>query len=647
MNPGKAAPPPDDHLGRLLDALEGREIDGTSPEETIGDAVTARLLSAWSPEQVEQRLQELRRRGRGDLSSLLRALVACLPGGRAPRTGPRETQALRAMGRLVVLSRSPRQGAERFTGLVHAGIAEFNRGGIHRADRVFDLADRLLGAVRMDPALVDALRENAHSQLDLDRLRRLIERRERVPPGMLRILRVFSPEALVDRFGQEPRRPRRELLLRLLEAHGAGGRAVARARLFQALDGPGDPSTAARLVHLLRRLPASAEDGRTVEHEVRSVARLLAPHGPPALVHEALAYLGRAPRASAGEALVLFLRELEGMAGAAGACAPRRHRLIATLDRAAQALARTGATACWAALVRHGLSLDPHLGDAARRLAFLGAHDLGRAPDLALRMVAAIHERLPRGLFTPVPATESPRVLQIMAALSATRMPEVLELFEFLAARFPLQEVGAEAERSLAAFDAQPTAEAATASLSGDLRLFGLPVLLQNLADGRVTGVLTLGDTARPAARIVLDQGRLHSVRVGAKSGAAGLYQLLQRPFSGRFRFLHRQGVVTWGGEAPAPLALPELILEGLRRCDELPRLASRVPDDAAFEATGRPPTVADEWDIDLVTRLWERAIEGASPLACEETLGVDAWQVRRCLAQWLEDASLAPQSRQ
>jgi hypothetical protein len=54
---------------------------------------------------------------------------------------------------------------------------------------------------------------------------------------------------------------------------------------------------------------------------------------------------------------------------------------------------------------------------------------------------------------------------------------------------------------------------------------------------------------------------------------------------------------------------------------------------------------VATEWDIDLVTRLWERASEGASPLACEEALGVDAWQVRRCLAHWLEDASLLPRA--
>ena len=37
------------------------------------------------------------------------------------------------------------------------------------------------------------------------------------------------------------------------------------------------------------------------------------------------------------------------------------------------------------------------------------------------------------------------------------------------------------------------------------------------------------------------------------------------------------------------------------------------------------------------------RATGGASPLDCEEALGVDAWEVRRCLVHWLEDASLLP----
>ena len=635
------------HLGRLLDGLEGRRISAASADEKVGDAVTALVLSAARPRELDERLRELPRLGcPGDFASVLQILVERLPNHDAQPAGRQASDALRAMGRLVLLSRDPRQRAERLCALVLAAIAEFNRGGIARAGRVFDLAQRLLAQGRLDLALVEPLRVNGHRQIDLERLRRLIESRQPLPGGMLRFFPVFAPEALVDRLGRESRRERRELLLRLLEAHGAPARAVARDRLLRARPGEGDPVVVAGLVRLLRSLPRDAGDGRALDDEVRAVARLLAPQAPPPVVGQALAYLGRASdRPAAGTALVLFLRELEGsvhpFAGGAGG-----DRVMAALDQTAAALAGQGSRDSWAALVEHGLRTEPWLGDTLSRLLPLGAHDLGATPDLAGRMIEAVKECLPPGFLTPLPAAHSPRVLRIVGALRSSPMPEVRELLRFLAARFPLQEVGAQAARTLEAFDARRAAPASTTSLSGDLRVFGLPLLLQNLADWAVTGVLILGDTARPAAAtFAFEKGRLRGVRVGAAVGAPAVYKLLQRPFEGRFSFQHRSGSVSWAGESAGPLSVPELILEGLRRCDELPRLASRVPDDATFEATGQAPTVANEWDIDLVTSLWERAVGGASPLACEEALGVDSWQVRRCLAHWLEDASLLSRS--
>jgi hypothetical protein len=634
-----------DHLSRLLDGLEGREPSGSSSDETLGAAIAALVLSASDAVQLEEGLSELRRKGRtGDVTSVLRTLVEWLPSCRMPRAFPRETKALRAIGGLVALSRDPRQAAERFSALVHVAIAEFNRGGMVRAERVFDLAERMLATGPLDPALVEPLRASAHRQLDLERLRRLFTTGQRLPPGMLRFFRVFAPETLVDRFCREPRRERGELVLSLLEAHGPRSRAIARERLLGARGNEDDPSRIGRLVHLLRRLPRPPDDGRDIDEEVRAVARLLAPEGPPSLVNEALVYLGRAAHPGAERALVLFLRELEGMLLESVPCGDRGDRLTTVLDRTAVALARQGSSACRAALVAHGLRTEAALGDTAARLAPLGVLDLGATPDLAGRLIDAANACLPPGLLTPLPARQSPLVLRIVAALRATRMPEVRELFHFLALRFPLQVVGVEAARALESFDAQRTPPASHASLAGDLQVFGLPVLLQNLADGGVTGVLTLGEAARPpAATFVFEKGRLRSVRVGATVGPPAVYQLLQRPCAGRFTFLDRQGAGAWGGEPAQALAVHELILEGLRRCDELQLLARRVPDDAAFEATGRPPSVADAWDIDLVIRLWERATEGESPRSCEEALGVDAWQVRRCLAHWLEDASLHP----
>ena len=642
-SPATPLPPkPATALVGLLDALEGRDLPGRSPDEALGDAITELVISATEPHALELGLAELRRRGRiGDLGSLLRALVACLPGRPATHARARPTPALRAMGRLVVLARDERQAAERFSAMIHAAIAEFNRGGIGRAGRIFDLAERLLGARRLDPRRVALLRASAHRQLDLERLRRLLGSPRQLPPALLRFFRVFEPELLLDCLARE-RGTRSELLLRLLEAHGPPARAIARRRLLGPRAHDADAPTLASLLLLLRRLAPGAAEPRELDEEVAAVAGLLTPEAPPLIVSEALTHLAHVAHPSAERALTLFLRELEGLLCETGSRGARRLRLVAALDETAAALARLGSSACRAALVAHGLRTEPVLGDCAARLGPLGAVDLGTTPELAGRLLDAVAESLPAGPLATLPPERERRLLRLAAALRTTLMPEVRELYQFLAARFPLRALGQQAARTLEAFDAQRTPLAASTSLSGDLRLFGLPALLQILADGGVTGVLTLGDACGPAVpTFVFEKGRLRSVRVGAAVGPGAVYQLLQRPFSGRFSFQHRQRVPSFNGERQRALGVHELILEGLRRCDELQRLAMRVPDDAAFEATGRPPSVANEWDIDLVTRLWERASAGASARDCEEALGADAWEVRRCLAHWLEDASL------
>jgi hypothetical protein len=639
--------PSADHLGRLLDGLEGSRTVAPSADVQLGDALAALVLSAPGPRQLDERLRELGRpRGTGDVASVLPVLVTCLPNHGVGASSPRETSTLRAISRLVLLCHEPAQRTERLSALVRAAIAEFNRGGAERAGRVFDLALRLLAEGRLDGTLVEPLRVNGHRHLDLERLRRLIESRRPLPGSLLRFFQVFAPEALFDRVGREPRRGRRELLLGLLEAHGAPARALARERLLRLRGEEADPLVVASLVRLLRRLPRDVGEGPVLDHEVRAVAHLLTPRARPSVVGEALLYLGHTPDHPAAEAaLVLFLGRLEDeihplVGGASG------DRVMTALDQTAAALAEHGSRGSREALVEHGLRKEPWLGDPPSRLLSLGSCDLSATPELACRMIEAVRDCLPPGFLTALPATQAPRVLRIVGALRSTPMPEVRELLRFLAARFPLQAVGAEAARTLEAFDTRRTAPVPSASLWGDTRIFGLPALLQNLADGGVTGVLLLGDTARPsAATFVFEKGRLRGVRAGESVGAPAVYRLLQRPFDGHFTFLHRPGVVSWTGQSTGALDMSELILEGLRRSDELPRLTRRVPDDAIFEATGRPPTVADEWDIDVVTSLWERATGGASPLACEEALGVDAWQVRRCLAHWVEDASLLPRS--
>jgi hypothetical protein len=173
--------------------------------------------------------------------------------------------------------------------------------------------------------------------------------------------------------------------------------------------------------------------------------------------------------------------------------------------------------------------------------------------------------------------------------------------------------------------------------------VFGLPTVLQNLADSRVTGTLTLlGSRGESVATLIIEHGRIASARRGPLSGTEAVYQLLERPFAGTFAFTHRAGASPSRPANPVGFAVTEAVLEGMCRHDELRRAALLVPDDASLEATGRPPTaVPGENDIDLVTSLWEKASAGASPEGCEEALRVDSFRVRRGLVHWLGEGAL------
>ena len=47
------------------------------------------------------------------------------------------------------------------------------------------------------------------------------------------------------------------------------------------------------------------------------------------------------------------------------------------------------------------------------------------------------------------------------------------------------------------------------------------------------------------------------------------------------------------------------------------------------------------EEDIDLVISLWEKVVAGTTPEQCERALAADAYRVRRCLVDWVEDGAL------
>lgn len=100
--------------------------------------------------------------------------------------------------------------------------------------------------------------------------------------------------------------------------------------------------------------------------------------------------------------------------------------------------------------------------------------------------------------------------------------------------------------------------------LTGEMRGFGLPELLQVLGQGKKTGVLTLyGGVAE--GTLTLYNGRLVAARVGAVSGEEAFFALL-RNLEGRFSFV------------ASPLEQP----------DQRPSVAMRPLEVLLLDATSR-----------------------------------------------------------
>jgi hypothetical protein len=180
-------------------------------------------------------------------------------------------------------------------------------------------------------------------------------------------------------------------------------------------------------------------------------------------------------------------------------------------------------------------------------------------------------------------------------------------------------------------------------TLSGNLALFGLPNVLQNLSDTRMTGAVKIFDAdGGEKAEIRLAEGNLVSASLGELKDDTAIYQLLERPVEGRFVFVNEES----DGDLPSPsssMAMTNLLLEGMRRYDEFNRALALVPDDAKFKSTGKKPSdVKEDADPKLAKAVWSQAIRGVTPIALEKEIKIDSFRVRRLFEHWVTEGSLA-----
>ena len=316
------------------------------------------------------------------------------------------------------------------------------------------------------------------------------------------------------------------------------------------------------------------------------------------------------------------------------------------LDSTAKSLARMGLPEARRTLVAHGLKRKSELGYTLERLTWLADQDMSKEPDLVDRLVREIRAELPKKVFglTLKTGRKEYVVDSLIKTLSSTPAPAVKSLLTEMTRDYTGQPFVGTAERMLERLAAPEAAgRPAAPTLSGDLELFGLPNLLQNLADSQIDGELRVYDKAGEiATRIWLNEGRVLGATGGRLNGEVAVLELLEDPHPGRFELAESEEKIPPEARTKEPMSIQSLLFEGIRRYDEFKRAASVVPDDATYRPAGGQPTLPEgETDAALFKEVWGLASAGKSPAECEAALPVDRYRIRCMFEHWQAEGVL------
>ncbi|GMU66034.1 MAG: hypothetical protein AMXMBFR36_23080 [Acidobacteriota bacterium] len=582
-------------------------------------------------------------------TGIFRAFAAAVPDQLAPAGAASTSPPVEALHRIVAVEQDRAKAATRWEQMVREAIGHFNEGAISRAVTLLELAARLVAEGEVSGETAARAREAAHLGLSRERLMEAA-----LDPAQRALLRKvldhfpgLAPKRLVDQIAVEGDRRARRLLLALLEVSGPAARAVVLSALEAShagrVRGHDNWYLPRNLLYLLNRMPRPVD--AEVDWELRVTTTYTALHLPVQLVREAAMFVAGLPTPAAGTLLVERMRELEKILveGREGEVAvPQLWRVANAL---ASALARAGTSEARLALVDHALSFHPRLGDTSARLADLAGEDLSGQPEVVAALLETLGTLAPARVLGVLAARNEKAVERIVRTLATTRTPEARRGLEDLATRFPDREFGKLAARAVrpeiglapdpdARVEPGPREEPA---LAGDLRFFSLPHLVQSLQQIQASGQVRLrGENGNVFAVFRLVDGRLAECVAGGLRGENAFYQAFQNPTGGRFEFFSEP-------DAPAVVAedVTLLLLEAIRRYDDLQNDRQVVGDDAYLRATARRPTLpADESDGELVRLVWTRVREGTSVVECEMAARRDSFTVRRLLAHWVREGA-------
>ena len=541
------------------------------------------------------------------------------------------------------------RSSQRWEEMVDTAVEHFNRGALARAVTLIEIVTGMLGEGEVDAETVERIQQRAGLRLAEDRLLEDAQAstRHQMLRKILEFFPAYSPHGLIDRLAVETDRHRRRYLLLLIQVRGLSSRKVIVDRIETTLLAPVRDSETwylqRNLVYLLNRLPRPAD--ADVAQEIRLVEVLTRVRMPVPLVREAVLFASSIPHPAASALLVDRIREIEKLLVDGVTDVHPVPQLWRLANGLAVALARVGTSEARLALIDHALSFHPRLGDSAARLAELARIDLAAQPEVVAALLDSLARLAPTRLLGVTMASNEGALVAIVQALAATRTPEVRRALEEVGRRFPDREFGRLASQaSRAEIEFAPDSEAqggdsdrAERLLTGELRVFGLPQLVQSLDQSGASGQLRLrGENRNVYAVFRFVGGKVAECVAGGLSGDDAFYQAFQYPSAGTFEFLRDDGRPVGKEKSVQPL-----LMEAVRRYDEFRSDRGLVGDDAFVRATGsRPTTPAEEEDGELVRLLWTRLREGATVAECELAIRKDSFRARRLLAHWVREGS-------
>lgn len=561
----------------------------------------------------------------------------------APTANYKPPAQVTAMEKIIDLAEDPLVAMGRFRELVTAAVTKFNDGSLAATVWMLDVAEDTIIEKKLDIAAVNQTRQDAADAINSVALRKYTENKTK--HAALKIVLEFFPtlrlESVLRQLRGEARAERRRTLLGFAEAYAGRGREAAVKDLESELQRPDvDTYYLRNLIYLLHRMSRDSDDG--TDRELALLTQASAPGQNVYVIKEAATAIGQIKTDASAKLLTTRLAEFEVALLRIDTTIPPGEG-PKLLDRIIASLARIGTPNALLTIARHGMKANPALGDTRARLAVLSQHDLSFDEATVNVLLKALRDDIPGKLLGRFVPKKQDQTVKLIEALSGTRSESVQDVFTDIASRFADQDIGKAAAQVLEKWapPKMPSREP-VATLTGELEFFGLPSVMQSLGDMRATGMLTLRNKqGQAAAKLVVSEGKFVNAQRGSIRGDEALYDMLERPISGTFAF------VPYPPERMQtdlqPREMMALLLEGVRRHDELQRILALIPDGISLVKTSVKPTPhEEESDPAFIRDIWLKASSGAKLGEWEREIPSDSYRVRRLVVHWLEQGALA-----